>query len=158
MLGFPGGASGKESACQCRRRKRCGLDPWVGKIPWRRKWQATPIFLPGKFHGQRSLGGCSPRGRKKLVRTEPWNAHTATWLFPASTVNLASAENLPVTLAQSVAAKQLLLMQNCLVRGMFLGPWSHDYEILIKQGNLKTEPSYSVAYTVNPESLTFSEG
>ena len=38
-MGFPGGTSGKEPACQCRRRKRCGLDPWVGKIPWRRAWQ-----------------------------------------------------------------------------------------------------------------------
>ena len=46
-LGFPGGSSGKESTCQCRRCKRCGLDPWVGKIPWRRKWQLTPVFLLG---------------------------------------------------------------------------------------------------------------
>ena len=38
----------KESACQCRRHKRCRFDPWVGKIPWRRKWQPTPVFLPGK--------------------------------------------------------------------------------------------------------------
>ena len=41
---FPGGASGKESACQCRRLKRSGFDPWVGKMPWRRKWQHTPVF------------------------------------------------------------------------------------------------------------------
>ena len=44
--------SGKESACQCRRHK---FNPWVRKIPWRRKWQPTPTFLPGKFHGPRSL-------------------------------------------------------------------------------------------------------
>ena len=47
------GTSGKESACQCRRCKRRGFDPWVGKIPWRRKWQPTPVFLPGKSHEQR---------------------------------------------------------------------------------------------------------
>ena len=47
----------KKSACQCRRCKRCGFDPWVGKIPWRRKWQPTQVFLPRKFHGQRSLVG-----------------------------------------------------------------------------------------------------
>ena len=47
-LGFPGGASGKEPACQCRRRKRCRFDPWVAKIPWRRVWQPTPVFLPGE--------------------------------------------------------------------------------------------------------------
>ena len=49
----------KESACQC---KRHGLYLWVGKIPWRKKWQPTPVFLPGKPHGQRSLAGYSPWG------------------------------------------------------------------------------------------------
>ena len=58
--GFPGGASGKEPTCQCRRCKRCGFDPWVRKMPWRRTWQPTPVFLPGKSHGQRSLVGYSP--------------------------------------------------------------------------------------------------
>ena len=56
-MGFPGGASGKEPICQCR---RCGFDPCIGKIPWRRAWQATPVFLPGESHGQRSLAGYSP--------------------------------------------------------------------------------------------------
>ena len=55
--GFPGGSSGKASACQRRRYKRYKFDPWVGKISWRRKWQFTPVFLPGKSHGQRSLRG-----------------------------------------------------------------------------------------------------
>ena len=55
--GFPGGARGKEPTCQCRRQKRYGFDPWVGKIPWRRAWELTPVFLPGEPHGQRSLGG-----------------------------------------------------------------------------------------------------
>ena len=50
-----GGARGK-----CRRCKRCRFDPWVRKIPWRRKWQPTPVFLPGESHGQRSLAGYSP--------------------------------------------------------------------------------------------------
>ena len=43
--------NGKESACQCRRHKRYGFDLWVGKIPWRRKWQPTPVFSPGESHG-----------------------------------------------------------------------------------------------------------
>ena len=47
--GLPGGASGKEPICQCRWRKRCGFDPWVKKIPWRRAWQPTAVFLPGEF-------------------------------------------------------------------------------------------------------------
>ena len=45
MWEFPGGASGKEPACQWRRHKKCGFDPWIGKIPWRRAWQLTPVFL-----------------------------------------------------------------------------------------------------------------
>ena len=56
-LGFPSGISGKEPACQCRRHKRHGFDPWVGKVPWRKAWQPTPVFLPGESHGQRSLEG-----------------------------------------------------------------------------------------------------
>ena len=46
------------------------FDPWEGKIPWKRKWQPTPVFLPGKFHGQRRLVGCSPWGCTQLATTE----------------------------------------------------------------------------------------
>ena len=63
--GSPGGAVGKESARQRRRRKRHSFGPWVGKLPWRKKWQCTPVFLPGKSHGQRSLVGYSPLGCKE---------------------------------------------------------------------------------------------
>ena len=54
---FPGGSSGKEPTCQFRRRKRCRFDPWVRKIPWRRTWQPTPVFLPRASHEQRTLAG-----------------------------------------------------------------------------------------------------
>ena len=64
LLGVPGGRSGKESACQCRRHKRRGSNPWVGEIPWRRAWQPTPVFWPGRSYGHRSLVGYSPRGPK----------------------------------------------------------------------------------------------
>ena len=50
-VGFPGCTSGKEPTCLCRRFKRCGLHSRVCKIPWRGKWQPTPVFLPEKFHG-----------------------------------------------------------------------------------------------------------
>ena len=60
LEGFPGGASGKEPTCQCRRCKRRWFDPWVRKIPWRRARQPTSVFLPGESHGQRSLAGYSP--------------------------------------------------------------------------------------------------
>ena len=65
--GFPGGSDGKESARQCGRPR---FPPWVGKIPWRRKWQPTPISSPGESHGRRSLAGCGPWGRKESNRTE----------------------------------------------------------------------------------------
>ena len=58
--------SGKESTFQCRRRKRRGFDPWVRKSPWRRKWQPTPVFLPGKYQGQRNLVGYSPWGSRRV--------------------------------------------------------------------------------------------
>ena len=71
FIGLPRWHSGKESPWECRRLKRQGFDLWVGRIPWRRKWQPTPVFLPGKFHGQRSLvlWGC-----KESDTTE--HAHT----------------------------------------------------------------------------------
>ena len=55
---------------------RCKFDPWVRKTPWRRKWQPTPVFLPGKSHGQRSLAGYSPWGLKRVGhRTEPLSTY-----------------------------------------------------------------------------------
>ena len=75
-LGFPGGAVVKEPACQRRRYRRRKFDPWVRKIPWRRKRQPTPALLPGEAHGQRSLAGCSPWGRKESDTAEAtWHAH-----------------------------------------------------------------------------------
>ena len=46
------------------------IQSWVGKIPWRREWQPTPVFWPGEFHGQRSLGGYSPRHQKESDKTD----------------------------------------------------------------------------------------
>ena len=64
---LPRWLSGKESNCQCR---SLWLNPWGGNMPRRRKWQPTPVFLPEKSHGQRSLVGYSPWGRKELDTTE----------------------------------------------------------------------------------------
>ena len=58
--GLPRWLSGKEPTCQCRRHRRPEFDPWVGKIPWRKKWQPTPVFVPGESRSQRSLVGYSP--------------------------------------------------------------------------------------------------
>ena len=68
LLNFLGGASGKESACPCRR-LRCGFDTWVRKIPWREQWQTTPVFLTRQLHGQKSLASYSPCP-KELDTTE----------------------------------------------------------------------------------------
>ena len=78
---------------QCR---RPGIDPWVGKIRWRRKWQSTPVLLPGKSHGQRSLTGYSSWGRKEWDTTEWLHFHFHAILsFPGGTV----AKNPPASAA-----------------------------------------------------------
>ena len=61
VVRFPGSSDGKVSAYNAG---GLGFDPWVGKIPWRRKWQPTPVFLHGKSHGLRSLEGYSPEGHR----------------------------------------------------------------------------------------------
>ena len=76
-LGFLGSTSGKEPICQCRRCKKHGFNPWVGKIPWRRIWKPISAFLPGESHGQRSLAGCSLWGCTESDRTEV-TEHTHT--------------------------------------------------------------------------------
>ena len=67
---FPRGSSTEEAACQCRRHKRCGFDPWVGKIPLRRAWQPTPVFLPVGFPWTEEPDGLQPWGRKESDTTE----------------------------------------------------------------------------------------
>ena len=76
-MGLPRWLSSKESTCQCRRPRRCRFNLWVGKIPRRRAWQPTPVFSPGKSHGQRSLAGYSPRSRKEQDPTERLNDKTS---------------------------------------------------------------------------------
>ena len=75
----------------CLQCGRPGFNPWVGKIPWRRKWQSTPVLLPGESHGQRSLIGYSPWGRKESDTTERLHLPSATllvfpWSFPLSRI------------------------------------------------------------------------
>ena len=67
---------GKESTYQCRKPRKHGFDPQDEKIPWRRKWQPTLVFLSGKVHGQRSLAGYSPWGHKGSDTAE----HTSTYI------------------------------------------------------------------------------
>ena len=76
------------SVCECR---RVGFDPWVGKIPWRRKWQPIPICLPGKSHGQRNLTGYSQWGHKELNTTELLSTHTHTHTHQAPVLPVSSS-------------------------------------------------------------------
>ena len=73
--GFPRWPSGTELACQCRKHKRGGFDPWVGMMPWRRAWQCTPLSLPGESQGQRSLPGYRPQGHKRVRHNRSNLAH-----------------------------------------------------------------------------------
>ena len=74
-ISFLRGTSGKEPACQCRRRKRCWFVPWVRKIPWRRAWQLTPVFLPGESRGQGSLAVTKSQTKLKRLSTAHTNQH-----------------------------------------------------------------------------------
>ena len=76
--GLPWWFRGRESACRCR---RCRLDSWVGKIPWRRKWQPTLVFLPEKSHGQRSLVGYRQQGHKSQIRLSDWTTTGSLYLI-----------------------------------------------------------------------------
>ena len=79
-----GGASGEEPACQCRRFKRQRYHPWVRKIPWKRAWQPTPVFLPGKPHGQRSLVDYSPQSPREPITTMWLSVHACSHTHTAS--------------------------------------------------------------------------
>ena len=74
-MGFSGGRVVKKPACQFRRHRRRGFDPWVRKIPWSRKRQLTPVFMPEKTHGWRSLVGYSPWGCKELDAIKHTHTH-----------------------------------------------------------------------------------
>ena len=78
-IGFPGGASGKEPACQCRRGKRLGVQSLEREGPWRRAWQPTPVLLTGEYHGQGSLGGYRPGGSQRV--RHPWNGLASTHIY-----------------------------------------------------------------------------
>ena len=80
-LGLQRWLSGWRICLHFRSCRRHGFDPWVGKIPGRRSWQPTPVFLPGKSHGQRSLVGYSPKGRRVSLKTEHVRIHSLPLLI-----------------------------------------------------------------------------
>ena len=77
-LGLPKWHSGKVSTCQSRRH---GFDPWVGKVPWKRKWQATPILLPAKFYRQSILAGYSSWVAESQIRLSGWAQLNTVYIY-----------------------------------------------------------------------------
>ena len=111
FLGFPGGASSKEPACQYKGHKRHGINPWVGKISWRRTWQPTPVLLPGESHEQKSLVGYKSK-RSQRIRHD-WRGlactHTCTCIKALKALPLEFylgelKERHPFILVQSVSS------------------------------------------------------
>ena len=121
LPGKPGSASGKERACQCRRHKTCRFDPWVRKIPWRRKCQASPVFLPGESHGQRKPGGLLyPWGHKESDMSEPPCSDTRSYLL------LSVYCGLPVVSCSPHSNAERLVPSFCKVRKLrFREVYSH---------------------------------
>ena len=111
--------SGKESTCQCRRCKRRRFDPWVRKIPWSRKWQPAPVFLPGESHRQRKLVGYSPWGCKESDMTERLStqhraAHRTWWDLLGRGVGMEASLHLCATLGLVRGSLGLGLRPVCL--------------------------------------------
>ena len=79
FLGLPRWHSGREPTCQSRRHKKCGFNPWVKEIPWRKKWQPTWIFLPVKSHGWESMADYSSWGCKESDKTEQLTHDRKLW-------------------------------------------------------------------------------
>ena len=121
LVYLPGGTSDKESAYQCRQIVGAESDPWMGNIPWRRKWQPTPVFLPEKFHGQRSLAGQSPWGQEELDKTAytlSTLTHHRVFPAPGTTTNVCSIEYLNRVINSPTYCKlKSKLMKNACFQG-----------------------------------------
>ena len=123
--GLPTWLSSKESACQGRRH---GFNPWVAKIPWRRKWKSPPVFLPGKYHGQRSLDGyniCGRRARHYLMTEQHL---TQVYYFPRA---VRAKYHKPSDLKQ-----QKLLSHNS-------GSWKSTWRF--RHGHIRKNPSFPLS-------------
>ena len=86
----------KETACQCRRCKKCRFDPWVRKSHWSSKWQPAPVFFPGTFHGQRRPVGYRPWDRKELDTNECTPMHYEPLISTVMCGGLAGIKAVPL--------------------------------------------------------------
>ena len=81
-MGFPGGTSAKEHVCQCKRHKRCRFNTLVRKIPWKRAWERTPVFLPGESQGQRAWWPIAHRVTKSQTRLKRLSSSSSSFTIP----------------------------------------------------------------------------
>ena len=141
--GFPGGTSGKgPNACQCRRHKRYKFDSWMGKIPWRRKWQPSPVFLPGESYGYRSLAGCSPR----IAKSWTWLSYLAcTQLVDMAISQRAKCSCLTYYITWG---KWLYIVSVVQSLGLFETPWT-----AARQASLSFTSSQSLLKLMSIESM-----
>ena len=128
--GFSSGSGIKESTCQCKKRR---FDPWIGTIPWRRKWQPTPVFLPGKSHGQKSLVGYSPWSPKESNTTDPAHTHHLPRLLILSLVTPCPVHPTP----QPTKKINRLFLPQMLLKHTFCWVLCHKnhFSILLPFGN-----------------------
>ena len=135
--GFQDGTSGKEPTCQWWRHKRCGFEPWVRKIPWRRKRQPTPVFLSGESHGQNSLVGYSLWDRRV---GHDWSNLTHTKALDLS------YDTLPITLL-ILATWPLLPLTEKHVQRISSPKVSFILQILIKKSTACHKFFYALWFT-----------
>ena len=135
LKGFPGGASGKESPRQWRRPKSCEFDRWVGKTPGRSKWQPTPVFLSGEFHGQRSLaGGLQSTGSQRvghdwvqrMMHVSDWGATPYAFTIKSWSVllvikkeNLKVPPSIPLPHRQQISCFCIFITHNFTLQRLF---------------------------------------
>ena len=120
QLGFPWWLSSKESAYDAEDAECPRFDPWIGKIPWRRAWQSTPVLLPGESHRQRSLAGYSPWACEESDTTEVTNTHSQL----TGNVVIVSGEQQRVS---AIHAHICILPQTLLP---FLEDWGESWKFL----------------------------
>ena len=97
--------SGEESTCQCRRCQKCGLDPWLGKIPWSRKQEPTPVFLSGEFHRNESLGDYNPQ----VAKSQTWLATEHNFAYLSTFLDVSIWKPLPTFWSTTLTSQDHLL-------------------------------------------------
>ena len=131
-----------ESACQCKRCKRYRFDPWVGKIPWRRAWQATPIFLPRQSHGEKSLVGYSPCQVENLAEASKHTHPEEEWTGGFAPFSLGLNSVLPVfyLLCTSLGPCQPLFLQLSILLAV-LSSFHFSFSYLPSVIEIKSSPN-----------------